>query len=44
MYKKGNKIGANENFTDYYRRYMDLNSIIMKLRNRNMSVVYSNRK
>ena len=40
MYKKGKSLSDNENFTDHYRRYMDLKSIISKLEKRGFSIIY----
>ena len=41
MYQKGKSLSDTENFTDHYRRYMDYNNIIEKLKNRNFEIVFS---
>lgn len=40
MYKKGKSLSDNENFTDHYRRYMDLKTIINKLEKKGFSILY----
>jgi cyclopropane fatty-acyl-phospholipid synthase-like methyltransferase len=40
MYNEGKILSEFENFTDHYRRYMDLNKIIEKLENKNFSIIY----
>lgn len=40
MYKQGKALSETENFTDHYRRYMDLNSIISKLESRNFEIIF----
>lgn len=40
MFKQGKMLSETENFTNHYRRYMDLNKIITKLESRNFEIVY----
>ncbi|MGL6298360.1 MAG: class I SAM-dependent methyltransferase [Methanobacteriaceae archaeon] len=40
MYNKGKKLSQNENFTDHYRRYMDLGKILKKLNNENFKIIH----
>lgn len=40
MFKQGNALSENENFTNHYRRYMDLDVITDKLESRNFEIIY----
>lgn len=40
MFKQGENLSENENFTTHYRRYMDLDKIITKLESRNFEIIY----
>ena len=40
MFKQGRALSETENFTNHYRRYMDLAKIISKLESRNFEIVY----
>lgn len=40
MFKKGNVLSENENFTNHYRRYMDLEDIVDKLESRHFEIIY----
>ena len=40
MFKQGNALSENENFTNHYRRYMDLDDIVDKLESRNFEIIY----
>lgn len=40
MFKKGEMLSESENFTDHYRRYMDLDKIIEKLESRGFEIIY----
>ncbi len=40
MYKQGKALSETENFTDHYRRFMDLDSIISKLESRNFKIIF----
>ena len=40
MFKKGKNLSENENFTNHYRRYMDLNKFIHKLESLGFEILY----
>ena len=40
MFKQGNALSENENFTDHYRRYMDLDKIVEKLESREFEIIF----
>ena len=40
MFRQGKALSETENFTNHYRRYMDLNKIIEKLESRNFEIIY----
>lgn len=40
MFKQGNALSETENFTDHYRRYMDLDKIVDKLESRNFEIIF----
>lgn len=40
MLKKGNSLSENENFTNHYRRYMQLDKIKEKLESKNLEIIY----
>lgn len=40
MYKQGKALSETENFTNHYRRYIDLNVIIDKLESRNFEITF----
>ena len=40
MFRQGKTLSETENFTNHYRRYMDLNKIIEKLESRNFEIIY----
>ena len=41
MYHNGTKLSTNENFTDHYRRYMDKDKFILKLKDIGLKILYS---
>ena len=40
MYNEGKKLSKTENFTNHYRRFMQLDKIISKLESRDLEIVY----
>lgn len=40
MFKQGKSLSENENFTNHYRRYMDLDKIVDKLLSRKFEILY----
>lgn len=40
MFKQGDALSENENFTNHYRRYMDLDVISDKLESRHFEIIY----
>lgn len=40
MFKRGVALSENENFTDHYRRYLDLKTITEKLESRNFKIIH----
>lgn len=40
MYNEGKKLSNTENFTNHYRRYMQLDNIVSKLESRDLEIVY----
>lgn len=40
MYNQGKALSETENFTDHYRRFMDLDNIISKLESRNFEILF----
>lgn len=40
MFKKGEALSETENFTDHYRRYMDLNKFIAKLEAKGFEILF----
>ena len=40
MFKKGENLSHNENFTDHYRRYMDLDNFCQKLESKNFEILF----
>ena len=40
MFKQGKLLSETENFTNHYRRYMDLDKIINKLETRNFEIIF----
>lgn len=40
MLKRGKMLSESENFTNHYRRYMDLDKFVEKLENRNFEIIY----
>ena len=40
MYNEGRKLSKTENFTNHYRRYMQLDKIISKLESRDLEIIY----
>lgn len=41
MFKKGNSLSNNENFTTHYRRYMELEKIIKKIESKNLEIIFN---
>lgn len=40
MFKQGETLSETENFTNHYRRYMDLNKMVDKLESRNFEIIF----
>ena len=40
MYNEGKKLSKTENFTNHYRRFMQLDKIISKLESRDLEIIY----
>ena len=40
MYKQGKALSETENFTNHYRRYMNIDKIVSKLESRNFEIVF----
>ena len=40
MFESGENLSDTENFTDHYRRYLDLDNMVKKLKSRNFEIVY----
>ena len=40
MFKQGDMLSETENFTNHYRRYMDLDKIIEKLESRHFEILF----
>lgn len=41
MFKKGRALSDSENFTNHYRRYMDLDKILAKIESRGFEIIYN---
>lgn len=41
MYQQGRSLSETENFTDHYRRYMDYDKILNKLKSKDFEIVFS---
>lgn len=40
MYKQGKALSETENFTNHYRRYMNIDKIVSKLESRNFEIIF----